>query len=49
MFRLLRLILILGIGISIGIWFERMLMRNECAAGEGQWTGTICVNSELLQ
>lgn len=49
MFRLLRLILVLAIGISIGIWFERLLMKNECAAGEGEWTGTICVNSELLQ
>ncbi|EEB86040.1 hypothetical protein [Roseobacter sp. GAI101] len=49
MFRLLRLFLVLGIGIAIGIGFERMLMKSECAAGEGQWTGTICVNSELLQ
>ena len=49
MFRLLRLILVLAIGISIGIWYERTLMENECVAGEGQWTGTICVNSELLQ
>ncbi len=43
MFRLLRLLLILG------IWFERTLMKSECRAGEGQWTGTICLNSELLQ
>ncbi|WP_372991108.1 hypothetical protein [Sulfitobacter sp.] len=49
MFRLLRLFVILGIGIAIGIWFERFLMKSECAAGEGQWTGTICLNSELLQ
>jgi hypothetical protein len=49
MFRLLRLALLLGIGIAIGIWFERSLMRAECKAGEGQWTGTICLNSELLQ
>jgi len=49
MFRLLRLLLILGIGVAIGIWFERTLMKSECRAGEGQWTGTICLNSELLQ
>ncbi len=49
MFRLLRLAITLGIGIAIGIWFERSLMRAECKAGEGQWTGTICLNSELLQ
>jgi len=49
MFRLLRLFIVLGIGIAIGMWFERTLMQGECAAGEGEWTGTICVNSELLQ
>ena len=49
MFRLLRLVLVLGIGIAIGIWFERMLMKSESTAGEGQWTGTICLDSELLQ
>ncbi len=49
MFRLLRIIIILAIGIVIGIGFERFLMKSECRAGEGQWTGTICLNSELLQ
>ncbi len=49
MFRLLRLFILLGIGIAIGMWVERGLMKDECAAGEGEWTGTICVNSELLQ
>jgi hypothetical protein len=49
MFRLLSLVFVLGLGIAIGIWFERMLMESECKAGEGQWTGTICLDSELLQ
>jgi predicted NBD/HSP70 family sugar kinase len=49
MFRLLRLFIVLGTGIAIGIWLERMLMKSKCAAGEGQWAGTICVNSELFQ
>lgn len=49
MYRLLRIAIILFIGIAIGIWFERFLMKSECRAGEGQWTGTICLNSELLQ
>lgn len=47
--RSLRLLLPLVVGIAVGIWFERDQMRRECAAGEGDWTGTICVNSELLQ
>lgn len=49
MFRLIPLVVILAIGFAAGIWFERYLMRSECAAGEGEWTGTICVNSDLLQ
>jgi hypothetical protein len=49
MFRLLRLFIVVGIGIAIGMRVERTLMKSECAAGEGEWTGTICVNSELLQ
>lgn len=47
--KLLPLLFVLLCGIVIGIWFERDQMRRECAAGEGEWTGTICVNSELLQ
>ena len=49
MFSLIKLIVILAIGFAIGMWYERFLMRSECKAGAGQWTGTICVNSELLQ
>lgn len=49
MFRLIRIAIWLYVGFSAGSWFERSEMRAECDAGEGQWTGTICVNSELLQ
>ncbi len=49
MFRLIKLIVVLAVGFTAGIGFERYLMRSECAAGAGDWTGTICVNSELLQ
>jgi len=49
MFRLVKLVITLSIGAAIGFYFNNMLMRAECRAGEGQWTGTICVNSELLQ
>ena len=49
MIRLLTLLAALFIGFGMGIWYDRMLMEAECIAGEGEWTGTICVNSELLQ
>ena len=49
MLRLLILLLALAVGFGAGIWYDRFQMRIECANGEGEWTGTICVNSELLQ
>ena len=49
MFRMGLCIIGLAVGFVGGVIFERYLMRSECVAGEGQWTGTICVNSELLQ
>ena len=49
MFGLLKFSIVLGIGIYLGFQGNMMLMRTECDAGEGQWTGTICVDSELLQ
>lgn len=49
MFRLIRLVITIGIGAVLGFYFNGMLMRAECSAGEGQWTGTICVSEELLQ
>lgn len=47
--RLLIILAVLVVGFSLGVSWDRKLMRDECAAGEGEWTGTICVNSELLQ
>jgi hypothetical protein len=49
MFRLLLPLITLAFGFFGGISYERQQMVQECASGEGQWTGTICVNSELLQ
>lgn len=49
MFRLIKLLIILAVGGAAGMYYERYLMRSECRAGAGDWTGTICVNSELLQ
>ncbi|WP_299025478.1 hypothetical protein [uncultured Sulfitobacter sp.] len=49
MFRLLKFVATLCVGAVLGFHLNGMLMRAECSAGEGQWTGTICVDSELLQ
>lgn len=49
MFRLLTLLAVLVAGFVLGVGYERRQMIAECANGEGEWTGTICVNSELLQ
>lgn len=49
MFRLLRLVATLCVGAVLGFHLHGWLMQTECSAGEGQWTGTICVGSELLQ
>lgn len=49
MFGLLKFAATLCIGAVLGFHLNGMLMKAECSAGEGQWTGTICVDSELLQ
>ena len=49
MIRLFSLLLVLALGFTAGVSHERKQMRAECDSGEGHWTGTICVNSELLQ
>lgn len=49
MFGLLKFVATLAVGAVLGFHLNGMLMKAECAAGEGQWTGTICVDSELLQ
>ncbi|UWR26824.1 hypothetical protein K3757_02520 [Sulfitobacter sp. S223] len=49
MFKLLKFVATLALGAVLGFYLNGMLMRAECSAGEGQWTGSICVDSELLQ
>lgn len=49
MLRLVILLLTLALGFGLGIFYDRWQMAIECSNGEGEWTGTICVNSELLQ
>ena len=47
--KLLFLLSVLVLGFVLGIRYDRQLMQDECKAGAGECTGTICVNSELLQ
>lgn len=47
--KLVKLAIVLAIGFGAGMWYERFLMRSECTAGEGDWSGTICLNSDLAQ
>ena len=49
MLRLIVLVLTLALGFGLGVAYDRRQMTRECLAGEGDWTGTICVNSDLLQ
>ena len=49
MLRFLIALALLTVGFGFGVAYERWQMRMECANGAGDWTGTICVGSELLQ
>ncbi|MGB7244149.1 MAG: hypothetical protein WBC93_18945 [Sulfitobacter sp.] len=49
MFRLIRTVVVLSLGFFAGVKYEQANTRAECKAGEGEWTGTICIGSELLQ
>jgi len=46
MFRLLKLLIVLGVGAFLGFKFNGMLMKSECTAGNGQWTGNMCLSAE---
>ncbi len=46
MLRFVLLFTALLIGFGLGVWYDRSQMAQECAIGEGEWTGTICVGSE---
>tara|TARA_R110000787_G_scaffold243051_1_gene349010 strand:- start:940 stop:1089 length:150 start_codon:yes stop_codon:yes gene_type:complete len=49
MYRLIKLVVVLAIGFSAGVSYDRWQMRKECANGEGEWRDTICLNSDLEQ
>ena len=48
MFRMARLIILIGLGFYLGYKFKETQMSSLCAAGDGTWTGTICLDSELV-
>jgi hypothetical protein len=49
MFRLLKFVIVLGLGAFLGFKAKELLMKTECTAGDGQWTGTICMDSGVSQ
>ena len=49
MFGLLKFAATFCIGAVLGFHLNGMLIKAECSAGAGQWTGTICVDSALEQ
>ncbi|MFT6675752.1 MAG: hypothetical protein ACJAVM_001945 [Sulfitobacter sp.] len=49
MLRLIFLLFAAAVGFGLGIKYDRQQMTTECINGEGEWTGTICLNSELRQ
>ncbi|QUJ75799.1 hypothetical protein KDD17_12710 [Sulfitobacter albidus] len=42
MFRLLKFLFVLVIGIYLGFQGNLMLMRAECSNAGGDWSGTVC-------
>lgn len=49
MFRLLKFAIVLGLGAYLGFQGKGILMKAECTSGDGQWTGSVCVNSGVSQ
>lgn len=46
MYRLLKTIAILCVGVVLGFHLNGTLMKAECAAADGTWSGTMCLNEE---
>ncbi len=49
MLRLILVVILVVAAFFGGIRYEQSTTRAECTAGEGEWTGTICIGSELAQ
>lgn len=46
MFRLLRMVFFIVIGIYIGFQLSLMNMRGQCANASGYWTGAVCMEKD---
>lgn len=49
MFKVLRVVFILTIGLYIGFQLSMVAMRSQCDAAGGDWTGRMCVLAEVTQ
>lgn len=47
MFRMTRLLVLIGLGFYLGYKFNDNRMRSQCTSGAGTWTGTLCLGSEI--
>ena len=48
MFRIVRTLIVIAVTFVTGVMFERGNMRALCDAGKGNWTGKICLGSDLI-
>lgn len=46
MFRLLSILILLGLGFYLGVNYKQGQMERVCTATSGTWNGTICMNAE---
>lgn len=49
MFSLIKICFTLAIRVFAGFHLNGFSMKTECSAGNGQWTGTISIDSDLEQ
>ena len=49
MFRLIKFLIVLGLGAYLGFGAKGMMMKAECTSGEGQWTGSVCIDNGASQ
>lgn len=46
MFRILKFLFVLTIGVYLGFQLSLMIMRSNCTANEGTWADSVCVVPE---
>lgn len=47
MFKMTRLLVLIGLGFYLGFKFKDNQMSGKCDAAGGEWNGTLCLGSEL--